>query len=102
MKKSSFSEKISCGDFGQLVDARVSCGKEGGYDCGTLLGQDIAMGAGEFLDQSVSTEERQLAGYFGCSFLLVWLGGLTFQEQGPEVTIPKSVDLKFAAIDGLE
>jgi hypothetical protein len=60
------------------------------------------VGSGDFLDETMCSEQGQLTGDGASSALLVLWSGLGFEEQSPQVSIAKSVDGKLPAINGLE
>jgi len=57
--------------------------------------------SGEFLDETARFEENELARHGAGAALLLFWAGLVFEEKGAQVSIAKSVDFEFAAIEGL-
>ena len=60
------------------------------------------MGSGDFLDQTMCSEQSQLTGDGASAALLFVRMGLGLEQPRAKVTIAKSVDGKLAAVDGLE
>ena len=101
-KSPSFSQRFLGRDCGQFADVCLSGSQQGGDGRAAFVSQHVAVGSADFLDQTMCSEQSQLAGD-GASTALLLVGiGPGLEEQGAKVPIAKSVDGKLAAVDGLE
>jgi len=91
---------ISCGDGGKLLDCNAMGGQDRIEDEAPGVADFVAVRVGEFADQSVSSEQPQIAadgaGVFGLVFRR---GGV---EESLKVPIAQAMNRELASVDGLQ
>src|SRR3977135_1059482 len=60
------------------------------------------MGSGDFFDEPMGSQQSELAGDGGGPTFKLLLGGLSLEEEGPQIAISKSVEGEFSPVDGLQ
>ena len=87
---------------GQLIDIGLSGCQQGSDGRAAFVSQNVAVGSGEFLYETVSSEQSELSGHEARAAFVLLSVGLGREKQGAQVSVAKSVDFKFTSVDGLQ
>ena len=84
-------------DFGELIDVGVAGSKQRGDDAAALVGEQPAVRAADFLEQSMGPQQRKLAGDPGGLLALLRCGAGGGIQQSPQIAIAQTAQHKLPA-----